>query len=126
MNVTVPDDLGQQVAAYCARAGCSHPAGVVELLRRGLIEADVADVRRDIQDIRAVLLDLYAAHDAQAPYAIAALALLAYRQAAGAGATLSETEYQEIALDTARLIWDAVLAGRGIPIPDRAPSEVRS
>lgn len=123
MNVALPEDLSERIASYCARLGCSQESGILDLLRRGLVEVDLTDVRRDVQDLGAMTIDLSATHDALAPYVIATLALLAHRQAASASATLSETEYQELALDTARLIWDAVLAGRGVPIPERPASE---
>lgn len=123
MNVALPDELAERITSHCARSGCSQEQGVLDLLRRGLAEADLADMRSDVQDLRAMTADLLATHDALAPYVIATLALLAHRQASGANATLTETEYQEIALDTARLIWDAVLAGRGVPIPERPAGE---
>ncbi len=123
MTITLSEEVAALVLAYCERTGATREAAVDDLVRRGLTHVDVHDIRQDVQDIRAAVLDLEGAHDALAPYSIAVLSVLAHWSVKTGGTALNEVKYQDIALDTGRLIWDALLAGRGIPIPDRPPSE---
>lgn len=123
MNLTLTDDQIALLDAYCERTGLTHAAAVDDLLRRGVAQVDLRDVRLDVQDIRALVLDLVAAQDAFAPYAIACLSLLAHWSVTSGSSSLSEVEYQDVALDTARAIWDGLLAGRGVPPPPRPAAE---
>jgi hypothetical protein len=123
MTITLSEEVAALVLAYCERTGATREAAVDDLVRRGLTHVDVGDMRQDVQDIRAAVLDIEGAQDALAPYAIAVLSVLAHWSVKTGGTTLSEVKYQNIALDTGRLIWDALLADRGIPVPERPPAE---
>lgn len=126
ITVGLSDEAAGLLLAYCERTGATRDAAADELLRRGLAHVDLRDVRQDVQDIRAAVLDLAAGQDIVVPYAVALLSALAHWSVKTGGTTLSEVQYQNIALDTGRLIWDALLTGRGIPIPERPPSESSS
>lgn len=123
MNLTLSNETAGLLAAHCERTGQARDAAVEELLRRGLMQLDLRDVREDLRDVRTAMLDLVAGQDALAPYTVALLSILAHWSVRTGGASLSEVEYQKIALDTGRLIWDVLLTGRGIPIPARPASE---
>lgn len=123
MNLTLTEDQIALLDSYCERTGLAHDAALDDLLRRGVAQVDLRDLRLDVQDIRATTLDLVAAQDALAPYVVACLSVLAHWSVSSGSSSLNEVEYQDIALDTARAIWDALLAGRGIPAPLRPPAE---
>ena len=107
------------VRAYAEHTGLTREGAVNDLLRRGFTHVELREMRNDVADMRAAVLDLAAGQDALAPYTIALLSILAHWSAKSGGARLTEEEYQALALDTARLIWDSLLAGRGIPVPAR-------
>lgn len=119
MTITLSSELDALVSAHAERTGLAREAAVDDLLRRGFAHVELREMRDDVADMRAAVLDLVAGQDALAPYTIALLSLLAHWSVRGGGAKLTEEEYQALALDTARLIWDALLAGRGIPVPAR-------
>ncbi len=123
MNVELSDEAATLLAGHCERTGQSRELAIEDIVRRGVAQLDLRDVRDDVRDVRTAMLDLVAGQDALAPYAIALLSILAHWSVRTGGAALSEVEYQKIALDTGRLIWDALLTGRGIPIPARPASE---
>jgi hypothetical protein len=111
------------VGAHAERTGLTREAALDDLVRRGLAQLEWRAMRDDLADVRASVVDLLAGQDALAPYTIALLTLLAHWSAKTGAAKVSEEEYQAVALDTARLIWDALLAGRGVPPPARPPAE---
>jgi len=123
MTITLTDELTALVSAHAARTGLTQEAALDDLLRRGFAHVELREMRDDVADMRAALLDLVAGQDALAPYTLAALSLLAHWSVRSGGAKLTEEEYQALALDTARLIWDSLLAGRGIPVPERPLAE---
>lgn len=123
MTITLTDELDALVTAHAARTGLTQEAVVDDLLRRGFAHMELRQMRDDVADMRAAVLDLVAGQDALAPYTIALLSILAHWSAKSGGAKLTEEEYQALALDTARLIWDSLLAGRGIPVPARPLAE---
>lgn len=126
MTITLTEELDALVSAHGTRTGLTHDAAVDDLLRRGFAHVELRELRADLADTRAAVLDLVAGQDALAPYTVALLGLLAHWGVRSGGTKLTEEEYQAVALDTARLIWDALLAGRGIPLPARPPSEATS
>lgn len=123
MTITLTDELAALVRAHAGRTGLADQAAVDDLLRRGFTHVELREMRDDVADMRAAVLDLVAAQDALAPYTIALLSILAHWSVRSGGAKLTEEEYQTLALDTARLIWDALLAGRGIAVPARPLAE---
>ena len=123
MTITLTDELAALVGAHAERTGLTREAAADDLLRRGFTHVELREMRDDVADMRAAVLDLVAGQDALAPYTVALLSILAHWSARSGGAKLSEEEYQTVALDTARLIWDALLAGRGIPVPARPLAE---
>lgn len=123
MTITLSDELAALVDAHAARTGLAPDAAVEDLLRRGITHLELRALRDDLSDTRAAVLDLLAGQDVLAPYTVALLSILAHWSVRSSGTGLSEEEYQAVALDTARLIWDALLAGRGIPAPPRPLSE---
>lgn len=123
MTITLSDEAAALVGGYCERTGLAREAAVEDLLRRGFERVEWRELRDDLRDTRAAVLDLVAGQDALAPYTVALLSMLAHWSAKSGGAKLSEEEYQALALDTARMIWDALLASRGIPVPARPLAE---
>lgn len=121
--ITLTDEHAALVTAHAERTGLTQEAAVDDLLRRGFAHVELREMRDDVADMRAAVLDLVAGQDALAPYTIALLSILAHWSAKSGGAKLTEEEYQALALDTARLIWDSLLAGRGIPAPARPLAE---
>ncbi len=126
MTIELSDETAALVSAHAARTGLAQEAAIDDLVRRGLAQLDWRAMRDDLADVRASIVDLLAGQDALAPYTVALLTLLAHWSAKTGASKVSEEEYQAVALDTARLIWDALLAGRGVPAPARPPAESRA
>jgi hypothetical protein len=126
MTFSLTPETAAFVSAHAERTGLTHEAALDDLVRRGLAQLDWRAMRDDLADVRASIVDLLAGQDALAPYTVALLTLLAHWSAKTGAAKVSEEEYQTVALDTARLIWDALLASRGVPPPPRPVAETRA
>lgn len=123
MTITLSEEAMALVGGYCQRTGLTHEAALEDLLRRGFERIEWRELRDDVADVRGAMLDLVAGQDALAPYSVALLGLLAHWIVTGGGAKLSEEEFHAVALDNGRQVWDALLAGRGIPAPARPLAE---
>ncbi len=123
MKIDLSEESAALVSAHAAHAGLTLEAAVDDLVRQGMARVEWRTMRDDLADVRAAMVDLVGGQDALAPYTVASLGLLAHWSAAARGSKVSEEQYQAIALGTARAIWDALLAGRGIPVPARPLGE---
>ena len=126
MTFSLSAETAAFVSAHAERTGLTHEAALDDVVRRGLAQLDWRAMRDDLADVRASIVDLLASQDALAPYTVALLTLLAHWSAKTGASKVSEEEYQAVALDTARLIWDALLASRGVPPPLRPAAETRA
>lgn len=122
-SVALSAEADAIVRAHAERTGLTLGAALEDLVRRGAAQVDVREIRDAVDEIRAKAEDTYQALDALAPYAIAALGVMAHWGTRSGSANLGEVEYAEAALDTARATWDGQTAARGLALPIRPAAE---
>ncbi len=121
--ITLSPAISDVVSAHCMRTGLTRAAAVEDLLQRGAAQFDLRELRGAVEDIRAAVLDTFDGLDALAPYAIAALSLMAHWATHSGSSKLSEVEYAEAARDAGRATWDGHLASRAVPLPMRPAAD---
>jgi len=121
--IALSTEADEIVRAHCERTGLTLDAALDELIHRGAAQLSLRDLRDTTEHIRATVDDTYQALDTLAPYAIAALSLMAHWATHSGSTKLGEVEYAEAARDTGRATWDGHLASRGLALPMRPAAE---
>lgn len=121
--IALSSEADALVRAHCERTGLTLEAAVDDLIQRGAAQLNLRDLRDTSEHIRAMVDDTYQALDALAPYAIAALSLMAHWATHSCTTRLGEVEYAEAARDTGRATWDGHLASRGLMLPLRPAAD---